>query len=129
MNKTKSIRVRLTDEEWTQAESVSLLLFGETNKSRLIRKLLRDYIGFGPDFTHEELNEFRQAVRQLTGIARNLNQITTKLHQNEQLTNRFSNDYLQEVLSHVIEVNDSLKNYIMRTITRYQEAVNHDHYE
>ena len=46
MPKTKSIRVRLTDEEWSQAEVKSLALFGVNNKSRLIRKLLRDFAGF-----------------------------------------------------------------------------------
>ena len=56
MIKTKSMRIRLTEEEWSGADSASIALFGRPNKSRLMRKLLRDYIGMGPDLTDEEMS-------------------------------------------------------------------------
>ena len=125
MQKTKSMRVRLTDEEWQQAESASESLFGNKNKSQLIRKLLRDYIGMGPDLTDVEIKEFREAVRQLTGIARNLNQITLRINSDEKKLSNLSENYMNEVMSHVNIVNNTLKKYIKRTIDRYQDVVNH----
>ena len=125
MNKTKSMRVRLTDEEWQQAESASLALFSNKNKSQLIRKLLRDYVGMGPDLTAYELKEFREAVRQLTGIARNLNQITSRVNSEAGQTNHLSLPYIDAIKIHVNDVNNSLKNHIKRTVKRYQDVVNY----
>ncbi|MFJ1270005.1 plasmid mobilization relaxosome protein MobC [Legionella lytica] len=123
MNKTKSMRVRLTETEWQQAETASISLFGTNNKSRFLRKLMRDYIGMGPDLTDKELNEFRDAVRQLTGIARNLNQITARINNNSQELKHVPVDYLKRVEQSVIALNDELKSYISNTITRYQKEV------
>ncbi len=125
MIKTKSIRVRLTDEEWSQAETSSLSLFGESNKSRLIRKLLRDYIGLGPDLTDKELKEFREAVKQLTGIARNLNQITARINKDNTQKTPLTDEYLERIKQQVLDVNNCLKSYVHNTISRYQEVVNH----
>ena len=125
MQKTKSMRVRLTDEEWQQAESASEMLFGNKNKSQLIRKLLRDYIGMGPDLTEIEIKEFREAVRQLTGIARNLNQITSRINSDEKKLSNLSERYMNDIMLHVNNVNNTLKTYIKRTIDRYQDVVNH----
>ena len=125
MQKTKSMRVRLTDEEWQQAESASEMLFGNKNKSQLIRKLLRDYIGMGPDLTEIEIKEFREAVRQLTGIARNLNQITSRINSDEKKLSNLSERYMNDIMLHVNNVNNTLKTYIKRTIDRYQYVVNY----
>ena len=125
MQKTKSMRVRLTDEEWQHAESASQSLFGNQNKSKLIRKLLRDYIGMGPDLTSLEMKEFREAVKQLTGISRNLNQITYRINSDEKQLSNLSEHYLDNIKNHVNSVNDTLKNYMKRTIDRYQDVVNH----
>ena len=119
------MRVRLTDEEWLQAESASEMLFGNKNKSQLIRKLLRDYIGMGPDLTELEIKEFREAVRQLTGMARNLNQITSRINSDEKQLSNLSENYMNDIMSYVNEVNNTLKKYIKRTIDRYQDVVNH----
>ena len=126
MSKTKSIRVRLTDEEWLEAEAASLSLFGNNNKSKLIRKLLRDYIGFGPDLSEKEMTAFRESVRQLTGIARNLNQLTSRINADDKQISHITADYLERVKLHVTEVNDRLKGYIENTVNRYQEFVNND---
>ena len=125
MQKTKSMRVRLTDEEWQHAESASQSLFGNQNKSKLIRKLLRDYIGMGPDLTSLEIKEFREAVRQLTGISRNLNQIASRINSDEKQLSNLSEHYLDNIKNHVNSVNDTLKHYMKRTVDRYQDVVNH----
>ena len=125
MQKTKSMRVRLTDEEWQHAELASQALFGNQNKSKLIRKLLRDYIGMGPDLTSLEMKEFREAVRQLTGISRNLNQITSRINSDEKQLSNLSEHYLDNIKNYVNSVNDTLKHYMKRTVDRYQDVVNH----
>lgn len=117
------MRVRLTELEWQQAEMASIALFGTNNKSRLLRKLMRDYIGMGPDLTEQEIKEFREAVRQLTGVARNLNQITARINNNSQELKHVTMDYLKRIEQSVIELNNELKSYISNTITRYQKEV------
>lgn len=129
MIKTKSMRIRITDEEWQHAEKASVLLFGTPNKSRLLRKLLRDYIGMGLDLTEHELRAFREAVKQLTGIARNLNQITSRIHANEKNAAHVTVDYLERLQDSVTLVNDELKRYISHTLLRYQAAVRHGNEE
>lgn len=125
MIKTKSMRIRLTDEEWQLAEKASLSLLGNTNKSQLMRKLLRDYVGMGPDLIDIEIEEFRKAVRQLTGISRNLNQIATRINSDEKQLAKISNEYLNSIKNEVESVNNQLKSYIKRTVNRYQDVVNH----
>ena len=126
MVKTKPLIIRITEEETFLVEEVSIRLFGRLNKSRLIRKLLRDYIGMGPDLIDEEMQAFREVVKQLTGIARNLNQITARINHNEREIEHLSIDYLERLKLYVNNVNEQLKQYISHTITRYQEVVNHD---
>lgn len=126
MEKTHSLRFRVTEEESKQLEEAAIRLLGRPNKSRFIRKLIRDYIGMGLDLTDEELKEFRKAVVQLTGISRNLNQITTRINSDENKLEHLSVDYLERIKNHVNEVNNQLKNHISRTITRFQDVVNHD---
>ena len=94
MEKTKLLHVRLTDEECLLVEKASIQLIGKPNKSRFIRKLVRDYIGMGPDLTEREIKEFREAVRQLTGISRNLNQITSRINSDEKQLSNLSEHYL-----------------------------------
>lgn len=126
MIKTKSLIIRITEDEAQLIEKASIQLFGRPNKSRLIRKLVRDYIGMGPDLTEQEITVLREAVRQLTGIARNLNQITSRINKNENQLEHLSVDYLERVNVQVAKVNARFKETILRTLTRYQEVVNHD---
>lgn len=119
------MRIRLTEEEWSGADSASIALFGRPNKSRLMRKLLRDYIGMGPDLTDEEMRAFREAIRQLTGMARNLNQITARMNSDNNQNSPLSPDYIKRLSSLVREVNEQLKGYVSHTVNRYQEVVNH----
>ena len=126
MLKTKPLIVRVTEKESELVEKASIQLFGRPNKSRYLRKLVRDNIGMGIDLTEQELKIFREAVRQLTGIARNLNQITSRINSDSKQLSQLSTNYLERINMHVLAVNDQLKHYISRTITRAQEVVYHD---
>ncbi len=87
---------------------------------------MRDYIGLGPDLIDKELKEFREAVKQLTGIARNLNQITARINKDNALKTPLTDEYLKRIKEQVIEVNNRLKSYVNNTISQYQEIVNHE---
>ncbi|MBX9703484.1 MAG: plasmid mobilization relaxosome protein MobC [Silvanigrellaceae bacterium] len=126
MLKTKPLIVRVTEKESELVEKASIQLFGRPNKSRYLRKLVRDNIGMGIDLTEQELKVFREAVRQLTGIARNLNQITSRINADSKQLSQLSTDYLERINLRVLAINDKLKHYIFRTISRDQEVVNHD---
>ena len=52
-------------------------------RSRVLRKLIREFIGTGPDLLKEELGVFRQGVQQLVAVGRNLNQMVKLMHQGE----------------------------------------------
>lgn len=125
MIKTRPLVIRVTEDELAHLEEAGIRLFGKPNKSRLMRKLLRDYIGMGPDLTDEEITAFREAVRQLTGMARNLNQITSRINSDSRQISQLSPDYIKRLSSLVREVNEQLKGYVSQTINRYQEVVNH----
>lgn len=124
LNKTHTIHVRLTPEEKEQGENLSETLLGKPNLSRLIRKLLREAIG-APDLLPKEREEFSLAIRQLTGIARNLNQITAAIHSDKNQIKRFSDFNIEALLGHVTAVRDSLKQVILssqkRLVTTHKE--------
>lgn len=55
----------------------------QTTPSRLIRKVVRDTIGFGPDLIPQELKVVGEAVNQLAALGRNLNQLLRCIHQGQ----------------------------------------------
>lgn len=125
MIKTRPLVIRVTEDELAHLEEAGIRLFGRPNKSRLMRKLLRDYIGMGPDLTDEEMTAFREAIRQLTGMARNLNQITARMNSDNKQNSPLSPEYIKRLSSLVRQVNEQLKGYVSHTVNRYQEVVNH----
>jgi hypothetical protein len=118
LNKTHTIHVRLTPIEKEQGEILSETLLGKPNLSRLIRILLREAIGAGPDLLPKEREEFSLAIRQLTGIARNLNQITAAIHSDKNQIKRFSESNIEGLLKHVTSVRDTLKQVILSSQKR-----------
>ena len=126
MNKTSTLRVRVSDQELRQLEELSVAKFGYKNKGRLLRKIVRDYIGMGPDLLAHEMQVFRQASSQLTGIARNLNQITARINDNPVKVDLVTVKKLDELSNYVNEVNSAVKGYVKRTITRSQEVIKND---
>jgi hypothetical protein len=52
----------------------------QTSRSRLLRKVIRESIGEGPDLLGHELKLFEDAVYQLASLGRNLNQLLKLLH-------------------------------------------------
>jgi coenzyme F420-reducing hydrogenase beta subunit len=72
MDKTESLRVRLTQEEsdafLTLATSIGV------KRSQLLRKMIREFINQQPDLLENEQIRFREIIRLLTGLSRMIKQ-------------------------------------------------------
>ena len=75
------LRVRLRAEEKKQFRDIAERL--HTTPARLIRKVVRDTIGFGPDLMPQDLKMVGEAINQLAALGRNLNQLLRCIHQGE----------------------------------------------
>jgi hypothetical protein len=66
-----------------EAEGLALRQLAEqlqTSRSRLLRKVIRESIGEGPDLLPNEMKVFQDSVYQLASLGRNLNQLLKLLH-------------------------------------------------
>ncbi len=115
-NKLKLIQTRLTIDE-DVAFNKLVERYGES-RSRLIRKMIREAVNGEPDLLTDEQSLLKIAIRQLIGIANNLNQVTMAIHAG--LTHRVVDEkYLSEVFKHVIQVKLELQNSIKKTKCRW----------
>jgi hypothetical protein len=78
MVKTQSLQIRLTADE--NAAFKKLADDIGVTRARLARKLFREAINNEIDLLIDEELLLKAAIRQLTGVANNLNQITKALH-------------------------------------------------
>jgi hypothetical protein len=76
--KTESLRVRITPEENEAFKALALNM--EESRSRIVRKMVREAITGNIDLLTDEQSLLKIAIRQLIGIANNLNQITATMH-------------------------------------------------
>lgn len=113
--KDKTIVVRVSDAERKALEDFSKVLFGSPNKSRLLRKIFREYLALGRDLIPQELELFRDTVRQLSGVARNLNQITQKLHALGVKEYPLTQQLLQQIQTSIEKTNTDLRSYIRKS--------------
>jgi hypothetical protein len=63
-----------------RGEQNALLLLqnrlGVRTRSRVLRKMIREAVGEGPELLSNDLNVMREAVRQIGALGRNINQLT-----------------------------------------------------
>ena len=69
---TRSAHVRLDDAEDFRFQQVVDRL--KTSRSQVLRKLIRDLIGEGPDLLPQEMRVLDELTHQVAAIGRNLNQ-------------------------------------------------------
>jgi hypothetical protein len=74
----RSAHVRLDKAEDTGFQELVERL--ATTRSRLLRKIIRESIGEGPDLLPNEMKHFEEAVFQLAALGRNLNQLLKLVH-------------------------------------------------
>jgi hypothetical protein len=76
-HKTKNVErwanVRLMEEEHLALDVIQNRL--QTTRSRLLRKVIRELIGMGPDLLTQEWMAFEKLAYQLAAVGRNLNQL------------------------------------------------------
>jgi hypothetical protein len=74
-----NLRLRLQEKQQFKMIADSL----QTTPSRLIRKVVRDTIGLGPDLMPQDLKMVGEAINQLAALGRNLNQLLRCIHQGQ----------------------------------------------
>ena len=74
----RSAHVRLDEAEDTAFQQLAESL--RTSRSRLLRKIIRESIGEGPDLLPNEMKVFEEAVFQLAALGRNFNQLLKVVH-------------------------------------------------
>jgi hypothetical protein len=72
------VNVRMTDAEALAMSQLAKQL--KTNRSRLLRKVIRELIEEGPDLLPNEMKVFEEAVFQLAALGRNFNQLLRLVH-------------------------------------------------
>lgn len=114
----KNLRIRLTEEE-DRAIVVLARFLGEGTRSRIIRKMIREAIGQGPDLLKDDLNSFREAVRQLAAVGRNINQIAHALNAGRAPDFPLDSRLLRDVEDRVTTLKRELVGIVMRTRHRW----------
>ena len=114
MTKNKQVLIRLTNDDKELAKHVSSEILGKENISKLFVKMLHSTAKNQPILTDVQLATFRLAVCQLSGIARNLNQVTRRLNSEEVVS-------LDNLGSHYLE---SLKDYIYKLNNEFKKIIN-----
>lgn len=104
--------VRLNEPENLEFLRVAERL--QTTRSRLMRKMIREVIGEGPDFLNQEWILFEKLAYQLSAIGRNLNQLVRAYHSDQGA--RITVDL--SLLGVVLERTESVKQEIYRLIER-----------
>lgn len=79
--KTEALRVRITDEEQSGLKKRAASI--DTTPSKVMRRLLREFLNGAPDYFEDGLQELRATHRELAAIGRNLNQLVRAVNAGE----------------------------------------------
>lgn len=111
---------RLTQKEAKKLDEIAKK-YGLT-RGKMFRKISREIINNEPDLFNEELQEFRKTVRQLSGIASNLNQLTRAVNSHQ--VKMISGEEQFEVLKKSVDdLREELNRYIDHTATRWVKGL------
>lgn len=123
MKQTQALRVRLTP-----AEAEGFKNFADEKgelRSVLLRKAVREMVNEPyPDLLQDEQSAVRVAIRQLAGICRNLNQVTTAINGGIARDVHIDKPYLNHIKQHVDAVKAEFLNYL--DITRKRKIIQKD---
>jgi predicted DNA-binding protein len=115
-SKTEMFHVRLTTLESNAFKKLSENI-GET-RGRFLRKMIREVINNDIDLLTDEQSLLKVAIRQLVGIANNLNQIAAAMHSGKS-HRTIDEHYLNELKSHIISVRKAFESHVKKTKTRW----------
>jgi len=108
----RSAHVRLDQAEDSRFQEVVEHL--QTSRSQLLRKMIREQIGEGPDLLPQEFKVLDEAVYQVAAIGRNLNQLLRAIHAGQVQAVPQHQALMGEILSRI----ESLKKDILVVIER-----------
>lgn len=113
MTKDKLFLIRVTEHEKKLAKATSVKILGKENVSKLFIRLVTSASTKLPVIQDDQLVDFRKAVGQLSGIARNLNQIARRVNSEDIITkDTLSISYLMTLKDYVTNVNNEFKKII-----------------
>lgn len=84
--RTESERVRLTAQERDSLQNLADQM--GVQRSKIIRRLIREAVNAGPDFFDDGIKELRESNRQLAAIGRNLNRLLKLMEMDKPVNNR-----------------------------------------
>ena len=111
-NISRWANVRLNEEEHQALEVIQKRL--QTTRSRLLRKVVRELIGVGPDLLVQEWQVFEQLAYQLAAVGRNLNQLVRAIHTGKVTIAPGDKTLIEAVQHHV----DRIEREVIKTIYR-----------
>lgn len=115
-NKTEMFHVRLTSMESNAFKKVSQDI-GET-RSRFLRKMIREVINNDIDLLTDEQSLLKVAIRQMVGIANNLNQIAAAMHSGK--SHRTIDElYFNELKNHITAVRKAFESHVKKSKARW----------
>ena len=115
------LNTRLTDEEDHGLAAVQKKR--NVTRARLLRKLIRELIGQGPDLLPDELKSFREAVRQVGALGRNLNQAVRAMNAGKAGAADLDAESLKTLLDSVHQLEEELVRVVNRSRKRWVEAL------
>jgi hypothetical protein len=90
-----------------------------TTRSRLLRLIIRELIGQGPDLLTHDLQTFREAVFHVGAVGRNLNQLVRAFHGGQLLDGRVDSVLLVAVRDQVAKLEKELLAVVLRSRQRW----------
>jgi hypothetical protein len=94
---------------------------GLRTRSRVLRKMIREAVGEGPDLLPNDLNVMREAIRQVAALGRNINQLTRAANAGDRVT--VDPVLLRAAVHEIMALRKELVAVIMRSRNRW---VRHD---
>jgi hypothetical protein len=109
--------VRLSEKEHRALDVVQKRL--QTTRSRLLRKMIRELIGMGPDLLTQEWEVLERLIYQLAALGRNLNQYLKAIHTGQAMATPPDLALIQEVRDQVNRVDEEVVTIIARSWNRW----------
>lgn len=114
----RNLRIRLNEDEDKSLETLAKSS-GAMTRSRIIRQLIREAIGQGPDLLENDLESFREAVRQLGSLGRNINQIARALNSGCPSSSILDQTPLKAVQQQIASVQKEVLDLVQRSRNRW----------
>jgi hypothetical protein len=92
-----------------------------TDRSKILIKIVRELITEKPHLLPDELEEFKNATRQLMGIGRNFNQLVKVIRAGGAPPALYNETYYQAIIERIDDLKESLNSYIQNTKNRWTD--------